>query len=438
MMRATMNLQFPTYFQRVLSPTIRTAVWLVALFIPSSLMAGSGASIYSRYGIGDIRHLPGERGLAMGGASIAVLGPSSAFTFNPAGLTHLSRTSFTLGGMYEGVALKDDQNSAFLSGGVFTGAAIAVPISSQHGITLSAGFLPHSLVNYHVVQNISDPKFPYQLKYVGNGGLTSAYLGGTYSPANNWHLGGRFSYLFGTISRETAQKFSSSQLTSFDRTTTTSYWGIGGTIGAIYSGLGKLLDFSDAQSMAIGTVFTTGSSLRTVEEHLYQYSVGSFLIGRDTVSGREGQTAVPFSFGIGLSFTEKDRYVLAGDLVYQNWNRYTEFGSHPLEMRDSYRLSFGGEILPRRDPMVSYTSRMAYRMGLFANWTPVRIGTKGINEFGVTGGVAMPIFDETRISIGLEYSIRGTTTNKLVKDNSVRMTFTLTGAERWFLRPEED
>lgn len=404
------------------------------------LISGTGGSAYSRFGFGEIRFLPSDRSVGMGGATIALLGTNSVSSINPAAWTQLSRTRFALGVMYEGFSSKDASASSFLSGANFNGVVLAVPISPANGVVLSAGMTPYSSVNYTVVATVADPVImdTYTLTQTGEGGLSNAHFGLSLALGKDWHFGTKLNYLFGTIKHRTNQTFSSSQSTSVELTRETTLNGVGGTVGLIYAGAGKFLHFDESQNLSLGVVFSTGARLTTRQENLYRYSAGASTIGRDTINVGEGNSFVPLAIGFGISFMSRERFVLAGDLYYQNWNQGTIFDAHPSELRDSYRIGVGVEFLPRKEVSADFLQKVAYRLGVFYHASDLRIVGTGINEVGITGGVGLPMFGDTRFSIGIEYSIRGTTASNLQKDNIIRVSLTLNAGELWFVRPAEE
>ena len=400
--------------------------------------AESGGSAYSRFGLGDIRYFPDERAAGMGGVSVAVLSTNTVNILNPAGWTRLNRVRFSLSALYEGFAARDAQGSTFLSGAVFNGFVLAVPILPENGLSLSTGIVPYTALNYRVLNHVPDPTFPYTLKYSGDGGITQAYLGLSISSGKDWHFGVKLNYFFGTLQSKTMQSFGSSQYTDVELTRKDGMSGIGGTFGVNYTGFGEILGMSESQNFTLGAFFSTGGRLRTSSEKMFVYTQGSTVIGRDTTIDQDATTLLPFSFGFGGSYNLKDQLLIAGDVFYQKWGDLRMSGVHPSEIRDSYRISLGAEIAPLQDARASFLSRTAYRFGAYYMSDRIRLNGQGINAVGFTGGVTLPVFEETRFTIGVDYSIRGTAANQLVKENILRVSFTLSGAERWFVRSTEE
>lgn len=418
------------------------AISALMVLTASLAVAGTGGSVYSRFGIGDVHFFPSERSAAMGGATIALLGTSSLSTINPATWTQLSRTRYYISALYSGFSSRDRSASSFQSGAIFNGVTLGVPLSTAHGVVISAGLAPYSIVQYDVVAPMSESGLEYVLKYNGQGGLSAAHIGISGTLGEDLHLGTKFNYMFGTLEHSTTQLFSSSQYTSAQLRQTTRLSGSGVSFGVVYSGVGEVLGMGAAEVFSIGGVFTTKVPLKVSRENFYEYfyqdGQKKTLIGLDTLDAGEGSLRLPLAAGAGISYLVKDKFVLAGDLYYQNWSQFAGVGPQAADYRDSYRLSVGGELLPKRELSADYIERIAYRLGAFYSSRNLRVANKGINEFGFTGGVGLPLFQDTRLNLGIEYSIRGTVSNNLQKDNILRISFTLNGGELWFVRPQDE
>lgn len=406
------------------------------LFIGCPLIAGNGGSGYSRYGIGDLSYFVSSRAAGMGGTAIGVLSGTTINRFNPAAWTQINRTRYSMSTLYEGFTTTDGSNSAYLSGMYFNGFMIAIPIAAKNGITVALGFNPYSRVNYNVITPSSFDTLKYDIQYLGDGGISLGHIGLSYRIGNEFHIGAMLNYYNGILNYSTKQIFSGSNYTDAEVTHTVHANGIGMTVGILYSGIKKLMNLSEAHSFNTGLVFSTSSLLKATEEKYYTYKFPT-ITSRDTGTAIDKDIRIPFSLGGGVSYST-ERYLFAADIYYQNWGNFTIGGIKSSEIRDSYRLSIGGEMLPKRDPSVSYWQRVAYRLGFFYNSTYYRIKGEPINEFGITGGFGTPIFGDTRMNIGIEYSFRGTTNQQLQKDNIIRVSFTLSGGELWFERPEQE
>jgi hypothetical protein len=412
------------------------AILLTAiLFITFShcASAGNGGSGYSRYGIGDIRFFAGGRSAGMGGTAIALLSATSLNRINPAGQAKLSITHFTGTFSYEGFRTSDGVESAYLSSGNFGGAFLALPISPHNGLTFTAGFNPYSSVNYKVQSEVAFGSDTYTQSYSGDGGLSTALAGLTIAPIDSLNLGLRVNYLFGQIRSESDVTFSSADFasTKYQRTVNTN--GLDLTLGFIYAGLGQLTGVKSLGGLNVGAILSTATNLKATQEN-----INIECVGQDTLTGRDGKIHIPVSQGIGFSWLFGEKYLVAGDYFHQQWADFEYFGAHPPQIRNSTRVSLGMEIQPSRERGASYWKTVAYRFGSYYLSSYYQIGAESINEIGITSGLGLPIGGETRLDLALEYGRRGTTNQGLLQDNILRLSITMSIAEKWFVHTEEE
>ena len=417
-------------------------IWIILLtsillcFFSPSTKAQEGGSGYSRYGLGDIRYVTSSRAIGMGSAGIASLSTNSMNQMNPAAWVRINRTRYAAGARYEGYSISDGNQSTFLSGATFDGVTLSVPASVSSGIVFTAGIVPFSRVNYNIVSPDTQAGIDYLLQYLGKGGVSLGYFGTSASITGDLHIGAKLNYYVGTVQHSVKQTFASSAYTSSEVVRSDRLRGAGFTFGTVYGGLKKILDLSEDRTLDVGALLTTTSYLTASEERFYRYTTAS-LTSRDTTESSDGKIRLPYALGFGISYGT-DRFLIAGDLYYQNWHRYTKNGIPDVELRDSYRFGIGAEILPKRDPSAPFTQRMSYQFGSFYQSSYYRIKNEPINEIGLTGGLELPIFGDTRLNIAGELSVRGTTKYGLQKDRILRISFTLSSSELWFVRPEEE
>ncbi len=400
------------------------------------LIAGNGGSGYSRYGIGDLYYSASSRTVSIGGTELGLLSPLSINNLNPAAWSEINHTRYAINTMYEGFKTTDGNKSAYFSRMFFNGLMIAIPIKPKNGITIAFGIQPYSRVNYNVITPSSFDLLNYNIQYIGDGGISLGQIGMSGKIGDNFHIGVRLDYYNGTLNYSTKQMFEGSNYTTSEVTRTLSADGFGMTTGFLYSGLKKLINLGEAKSLNLGIIFSTSSYLKTQEEKYYTYKLPSYTTSDTSVSPNQ-DIGIPFTLGFGISYSS-DRSLINSDFLYQNWKNFSDREVQMVEYRNNYRLGIGYELMPIKDQSASYWQRTAYRLGIFYNSLYLRIDKEPINEIGFTGGIGTPIFGDVRLNTGLEYIIRGTTKNRLQKDNIIRIIFTLSGSELWFERPEQE
>jgi len=391
--------------------------------------AASGGSAYSRYGVGDIRYFPSARAVGMGGVNLAIVGIDELNRINPAAWTQVKQTMFSGTFLYEGYSTSDGANSVYRARGDFGGAMLALPVSPSHGIVFGGGFAPYSRVNYDITTTGTQLGVDYTAEYGGSGGLSHAFFGFSYQPTSALHLGVQTQYLFGPIENDVTITFGSATFSNSVTRRRTDYRGFQFTIGTIYTDVGKWIGISDRHRLSVGALFTT--PLNATVERSAITSVTSFV---DTLAETKGTAHIPARIGLGAALTLNSRYLIATDVVFQNWERFEEFASNPKEIRNWVRWSIGAERLPAAQPS-SFGERVAYRLGFVYNSSYYRLKDEPLYEVLFSGGVGFPVGSRSRVNFALGYGFRGTTDKQLQKDNIFRLMVTVNLGELWFIRP---
>lgn len=397
----------------------------------ATALAVNGGSAYSIFGIGDLRYFPNTRSAGMGFTGIGMPGATYINGISPATWTRINQTRLDLGLMYEGYKSTDGSVSRYLSNATFSGALLAVPISTPHGIVFVAGFSPYSDVNYNLVTKGSDQGIDYTVTHKGNGSVVKGQAGLSFAPWQNFAIGASVNYLFGSIDYE--KTFSPTSTTFYGAVTRENFSlrGVTTTVGGLFTGFGDISE--SLRPLALGFVLTTGGNLKSERQTMYDY-----LAERDTSVLIEGRQNIPVAHGFGLTYQHGDRYLVSTDYYAQAWGS-TEFnGVDPAEIRNSFRIGIGGERIANKEYSAPWLDRISYRLGFYFHSTYYKINGEPINHWAVTGGFALPVSGDTRLNIALEYGSRGTTSNHLIKDNIFRMSFSLNISELWFVRYEEE
>lgn len=413
---------------------IRTFI-LILLIISSSAFSGNGGSGYSIYGLGDLQYFSTSRSMAMGGAGLAVISPISIDRSNPALWTPINRVRISVSGLYEGYATSDYQKSGYFAAMQFSGAIIAIPIISTYGVTFSAGVTPYSRINYDIVTPATQAGYDYSIHYIGTGGLSQGHVGLSWLPTTNLSLGAKLDYYFGTQEHTIQQAFTATNFTTAQVDHLTRMSGVGFTFGVVYSGLRNLLQLPEGQSFNIAATVSTSPYLTAGEERYYTYTTTITTI--DTVIDPTGKFHLPLRIAGGLAY-QSDRWTIASDFISQRWSEATDNGSAVPDLRDSYRWSLGGELIPKSSSSIPGSQRVAYRAGIYYDQTYYRIKGIAINELGFSLGYGFPIFNDSRLGIAAMYGFRGTTDQQLQKDRILRISLTLNIGEIWFVKPPEE
>jgi hypothetical protein len=128
--------------------------------------------------------------------------------------------------------------------------------------------------------------------------------------------------------------------------------------------------------------------------------------------------------------------------------RYKGFEDNETsKLSNSWRLGFGGEIIPNINKYNKFFSKLKYRAGFYYSKTNISIRNTDVNEFGIDFGVGIPMFNRYSstegfmqsyitypFNIGVQIGKRGTTKNNLVQENFVRFRIGFSLNDKWFVK----
>lgn len=402
----------------------------VLLFLVSYAFAGKG-SIYSRYGIGDINPFLSGKNVGMGNTGVAMFGETHISLLNPASSANITTTILSASYQYSNFNSQDASGSSIFGTGNISSFALAFPVYAPKKIVVTLGILPFSSVGYE--QSFSDTTRSgnkFVQSFDGRGGVSSGQISASYSVDPDFIVGLTAHYLFGSIYRDQSITFLTGTYFGGSFNQTYSLSGVALTLGGIYSGVDKALGLSDTKQLNIGATLFSGSSL-----NYHVQTLRNFPINQDTVSPADKSMDLPFGFSYGLAYL-KNRTVYAADLHFQNWGNFKVGGVHPAEIQNSIRYSGGVEFLPSSDFVSDdLMKRLSYRFGGYYRVTNLNMNGQSINEMFVSAGISLPMSIETRLHLGLEYGIRGTTSSALIKDSMLRFTLSVSASEMMFIQP---
>lgn len=408
---------------------------LMVVLASQGTLAGSGGSIYSLIGIGDLRFLPNVRAAGMGYAGYALNSHYTINTLSPATWSRIDYPRVEASMQYEGFNSSSATRSRFLARGDVGGAFLAYPISRPDGIVLALGFTPYSKVDYDTYSSGSyvtaADTMLYSVHHTGSGGISKGQIGLSYMPSRSLTLGTSLNYLFGTMERATTMSPRTSSYYAGTQNEQTTMNGITFTLAVHLDSLETFAAF--LKPFSFGVVATSRARLTTT--HRYTYT---FTNEADTSSEDSGIMTVPAAFGVGIAYHPDDRWILALDYTTQAWSTMEYLGKTPSGIRNSWIAGFGIERLPAREAGVPLLDRIAYRLGVKYESSYYNPDGNDINYWAITGGLGLPVSSDARLNLAVEYGSRGTTSANLVQDRILRFSASLSISEQWFVRSDED
>lgn len=418
----------------------KISILILVLFSIQGFTQKLNSSPYSSLGIGD--EMPERTVEEMSMGSVSTSG-SDIYNFNfnnPASLSSLIFTTFTLGGENRAYSFKDDNGKETSSNAYLSYIAVGIPIGPKGGFAF--GLQPKSTTGYSINDLIldSDNELIEASLYEGDGGTNRVFLGGGYEIFKGLSIGIEGEYLFGTVENSILNQKKDVQLgTKYKSMSDVSGFSFEG--GVIYKKkLKKNLFLNFGAKIGFESTLKSNGS-----EYLYSVNVGSIEIPKDTILAREitGTYKTPLSTSLGFSMGKTNKWSAGIDYNFRDAVEVTgnlkDFNPK-LAYQKASNIAVGGYYIPRYNSISSYWDRVVYRWGFNVEQTGMMVdGTGGGNEFtpidkfGISFGVGLPVGAQlSRLNLGFEFGQRGTTDNGLVKENFFNFRLGLTLSNKWF------
>lgn len=369
---------------------------------------------------------------------------------NPASLAALRFSVFKMGVWSYGATLKNqvfEQKQGNFGYGYFV---MAVPLMAHSkkkdmGWGFSFGVTPYTATGYESIKPLrtNDGNVPYSNFAEGSGGLSRLYLGTGLNITKAISVGGTFSYLFGNVETKQTIAFPDSlQLLRFQEKYSSFQNGIAGDFGLqIRNFLHR--DTAKITKNVVQTIGISGSlsTLINTESDYLALVDGVRRQLEDTVKytpGALGNFHLPLTVRLGYSLERLQKWQLTAEYQQSTYPN----GALP-GMSEYHTFRFGANICPNFSATRKFFKTNVYRAGFFTGSTPFTIGGQQAMEWGVTGGITIPVtvpFTGNTVKSGINFSIeyheRGTINQNLIKEQYWRFTLGFTLADRWFIKPK--
>lgn len=393
---------------------------------------------YSGFGVGIVNKSSNGILNGMAGTSYAMQNPYYINFRNPASYVAFDSLSFVAD------AAVSIYSSALSTSRVSTAQhndyarpdyiTIGLPVT-RHWRT-SVGIYEFSRVGYDMVDSKTfDNIGTVSYEYASHGGLNQLYWGNAFKICKGLSIGLNASYMFGSIYNTRNISFDGSNFSN-------SYINDAFHTDGIYltGGLQYFFNIKENHRIGIGATYSNTAYTWVRENLLINYYSGPFspVTTYDTVlsdNSKKGSVTIPQSVGGGLSYTFKEKFTVAADVTWQNWDRY-QFMGKTDSLKDAITASLGAQYIP--DPLsTKFLKRMSFRAGAKYSTGEIFLRNKPIQEFGVCIGVGIPLTTfntHSTLNVLFEYGKMGTLVNDLVKQNYFRFSLNFTLQEKWYQR----
>ena len=407
-------------------------------------------SPYSMFGIGRLSDQGFAVSRSMGGLSVPWRSHENINLVNPASYSAFyglnedtSRTnrdsifkvtSFEVGVLADAINARNITERSASGNASLAYLALGFPLVKVGGV--SAGLVPYSSVNYHLVtEEESDTTIGRRsFIHVGEGSLYKTYVGGAVKKGAV-SLGLNGYYLFGLLDQSQVM-WLPDQLNSFgtrhrvERSVSGLGWDAGMQLELPLKSSDIVLGLTFSKPISIPV------SIDTVVDRVVVISDESFAF-LDSIRGSfgsKGTLRLPLSVGIGAAY--RSPKLMAGfDFIWQQWSA-TE-GLLTGSLNDSWKVAIGLEYKPDDFRTGRFLERNRYRLGMHFGNHYLQLDDNAVSDFGIAFGLGIPFRQRSEyggirpsplpstIDLGLDIGRSGDVARNLVAENYIRFTIGL-------------
>jgi long-subunit fatty acid transport protein len=398
-------------------------------------------SPYSIIGVGEQHYYGSVYQSGMGQLAQGIRRQNEINVMNPASFSSLKYTVIDAAAYYANGTLSTEKRSTSVDNYSFSYFMFGVPLSAKLKAGMVFGLSPYSNIGYNILNTKQYDGYTGTTYVSGSGGLTRFHIGAGAQIVKNFSMGFNMNYLFGQtrVDQRLIIPANYYMLNTVDMRTR--------NIGDVQFQLGAQYhkDFErkdDKYTFVAGASYTLASKLNGYEDHIVgSMATGEILFLSDTLESKtdfKGTVDLPMMLNGGVSLEKKDNWMIGMDVNFANWSTYRSFG-YTDSLKNSLGISVGGSFTPNASDYKNYFKRIEYRAG--ARYDNGNISIRGTNiaNYGVSAGLGMPLGkSKSKLNIALEYYVKGTTQNNLIKEEYFRIVFGINFSDRWFQRYKYD
>jgi hypothetical protein len=405
-------------------------IWLTISF--SSLLISAGFtqtnnSPYSIHAIGDLTDNIINRTSGLASTGLAYRNNRNIITNNPAALSALDN-SFFIGEIglnskyvdYSGTPVSQTNHTSFDI--TFKRFSLATKIFRHWGSAV--GLVPYSEENYEYsgYRPIGYSGGVVPTYDQGYGGINKVFWANGYELFRHLSIGLTTSYLFGSIDNKNIILGQGSTI-YISKDNKTFFNNIYLDYGIHYYGsINRHYDY------VIGAVYANQTALNT-QNTITVVNLDSNVL-RSKIS--VGTYNIPTSYGVGFSIIKDKKYTLVADYKFQNWSSLrTTTGD--FFYQNSQRASVGFEMSNKKMAYNTQYETSFIQAGFYYNKTYLIVNGTPINDVGGTIGLGV---NSKRSPLSfiviLQYGIKGTTDNNLIRENYANLSFVFSFRDFWY------
>jgi hypothetical protein len=307
------------------------------------------------------------------------------------------------------------------------------PLSRRLGMGL--GFEPFSSVGYKYgrIDTLSSVDEYAQELYTGNGGFSKIYTTLSYNISPFWSVGINVGYLFGNIiHNRQATPLSGGDFILWTDTLHSSSL-------TYEAGVQYVLPVGKNKSWVFGAVFSPKIKLNnTFGKGEFSVNQSNVIQSSSSYSTQDSIFELPATYGVGATFSEKDKFTVGMDVQYQAWAS-SKFYDKTDTLSNRLKINWGGEYIPDFRSN-NFFKRIRYRAGLGYVNSYIKIGEKSYKEYNAGFGLGIPMLDRRSfVNLAFDYTLvkpdaKSNAAFTYVDERYFRITVSYTFNELWFFK----
>jgi hypothetical protein len=420
---------------------------LIILFALSSAAFGQAARTpFSTFGIGVPYGNALIQNQGMGGIGVAQPQIWNVNNQNPALLVYNYYTTFQAGVLVESRTLKSDSIKQKSVNGNLNYLVIAFPAKVGKWGT-SFGLMPYTTVNYklvypdYVVDNTTGMVVDtVAVSEQGSGGVNQLYWSNGVRIHDNWSIGIKASYLFGSVEKDYSNVMppdNTVQLPFVLAVNEQAYVrDFQFTAGLSFSqdSIGKKQDFR----LSAGLVYNFSADLRTKRTTVVERrNTTGDPLASDTLVNNNGSVTVPAGLIAGISIGKGTRWSAGVEFATQDWSNFRSVREEDEGLDKAWKVAVGGEFTPDQSSS-SYLKRITFRMGGSYEKEPFLVNNNQLKDIGINFGFSLPTNGRSSLDWGFRYGKLGDKSKNVLEESYYRIYFGISFVDQWFTRRRFD
>lgn len=391
---------------------------IVCIIAVTSLFGGT---TYKINRLGQFNYYNQATLLGRGGTGLSILDPNSINTLNPASMVVIPVTKFEAEFMHESTDIESQDVDGLSHYTNFNGVRFVVPIIVDK-LVVGLGMRPltYNFLNASETAELSTGN-KYTREVENKGGLNQISFSIASGFKQRYYAGVNANFNFGKTEEIWRVIFVSDLFKNTDDRIVTKMWG--GSVNVSF--IAEIFD-----NLTFGAMYASEMPINV--NNKIEYTIG------ETTETISSKISIPSMLGAGTSYTLKKRMRFSVDYLYHPISKLTIDGGEIANLDDNHIISLGCEVLPLSGYLDSFYKKMNYRIG-FSYATLGYYDDEGnnVSEYMMTVGFGLPYYGGFgRLDCGLAYGKRGNLQNNTFEETIYKVTLSVSGGEKWFVRPK--